>query len=355
MPLQDVKDKLRYHRSVGADILMMEPITYEDYRDWDMTTESILLHIFGESHAGFKRFRNSRFPASMREANDSTLRIHLEDQIAIMDTLIRQMESEQSHKGPTISASPTASTPNAQSNSTLIVTVTKVEAQAVLEVFSKASGQEWSRQILGKKTYYNLGIHGGTQVFMVQSEMGSATPGGALLTVHQSIQALRPQAVIMCGIAFGLHPDKQQLGDILIAQQIQSYEPQKIDLQRGQMPRGDRATSSELLLDRFHSGDIEWQGAQTRFGLILSGEKLVNDPTFRDLLLKTEPEALGGEMEGAGLYVAARDAKVDWILVKAICDWADGNKNSAAQPLAAHNAAEFVLHVLRLGGLGNAG
>ena len=132
--------------------------------------------------------------------------------------------------------------------------------------------------------------------------------------------------------------------------QLQSYEPQKLDLQRGQMPRGDRTMSSERLLDRFRSGDLDWEGASTSFGLILSGEKLVNEPAFRDLLLKLEPEAIGGEMEGAGLYVAAREAKVDWILVKAICDWAEGTKSDDAQPMAAHNAAQFVLHVLQLGG-----
>ena len=54
-------------------------------------------------------------------------------------------------------------------------------------------------------------------------------------------------------------------------------------------------------------------------------------------------------MEGAGLYAAAREAKVDWILTKGICDWADGTKNDDAQPLAARNAAQFVLHVVRLG------
>ena len=45
-----------------------------------------------------------------------------------------------------------------------------------------------------------------------------------------------------------------------------------------------------------------------------------------------------------------RDAKVEWILVKAICDWADGNKNDNAQSLAAGNAADFVRHVIQLGG-----
>jgi nucleoside phosphorylase len=40
---------------------------------------------------------------------------------------------------------------------------------------------------------------------------------------------------------------------------------------------------------------------------------------------------------------------VDWILVKAICDWADGSKNDSAQVLAANNAANFVLYALLLG------
>jgi hypothetical protein len=56
-------------------------------------------------------------------------------------------------------------------------------------------------------------------------------------------------------------------------------------------------------------------------------------------------------MEGAGLYAACEEAHVDWILVKAICDWADGQKELAAdvaQPLAAQNAATFVLNALEM-------
>jgi nucleoside phosphorylase len=104
------------------------------------------------------------------------------------------------------------------------------------------------------------------------------------------------------------------------------------------------------LLDRFRSGDLDWQGPARHFGLILSGEVLVNDLEYCKKLLSEEPEAIGGEMEGAGLYAATRDAKVDWIVVKAICDWADGNKDYEAQPMAAKNAAEFVRHVVELGG-----
>lgn len=246
---------------------------------------------------------------------------------------------------------PLADMASTQSDIVLIVTVTKIEALAVLEVFNV--GEKRIRRPIGNKTYYDLGVHGGASVFMVQSEAGIATPGGALLTVRQAIQYLQPQAVIMCGTAFGLRPDKQKLGDILITTKLHYYGPQKVDLQHGQIPRGDRVTVSERLLDRFRSGDLEWEAPpQTHFGLVLSGETLVNDPGFRDWLLEIEPEALGGEMEGAGLYAAAKSDKVDWIMVKAICDWADGMKNDEAQPLAAQYAAKFVLGVLQLGSLG---
>jgi len=227
-------------------------------------------------------------------------------------------------------------------NCVLIVTVTKVETLAVKNAFSKA----WKRVHIGEKTYYDLGLHGGISAILVQSEMGTATPAGALLTIRQAIQDLHPKTVIMCGIAYGLHPDKQKLGDILISKQIDYYEPQKIDIDQRQLPRGDRATASELPLDRFRSGVLDWKGASVHFGLMLSGEKLVNDPKFRSLLLYEEPEAIGGEMEGGGLYAACHNARVDWILVKGICDWADGNKNDDAQKIAARNAARFVLYVI---------
>jgi hypothetical protein len=55
-------------------------------------------------------------------------------------------------------------------------------------------------------------------------------------------------------------------------------------------------------------------------------------------------------MEGAGLYVASHHHKVDWIVIKAICDWADGEKGknkSGRQKKAAQNAAQFLMHALQ--------
>ena len=120
----------------------------------------------------------------------------------------------------------------------LLVTVTEVEAKTVLNVFPA-----WDRSFIGDKTYYNLGIIGGARTAMVQSEMGAGGQGGALLTIWEGIQALSPSTVIMVGIAFGLQPDKQHIGDILVSQRIRDYNPKKVSIDAYNQPqtslRGD--------------------------------------------------------------------------------------------------------------------
>jgi nucleoside phosphorylase len=237
----------------------------------------------------------------------------------------------------------------------LFVTATKVESKAIFDVFRSVNGHTPEPIPIGDRIYHNLGIINETNVFMVQSEMGTGGLGASLMTVQKGIFALSPSAVIMTGIAFGINAEKQSIGDVLVSQQLLLYELQRVSTEQGKLqliPRGDQPHASPWLFDRFRSADLYWDETKpkVRFGLILSGEKLVDNIDFREQLCEFAPEAIGGEMEGAGLYVACQDAKVDWILVKSICDWADGKKSQykdEQQLLAANNAANFVLHVLQ--------
>ena len=97
----------------------------------------------------------------------------------------------------------------------LLVTVTEVEARAVLDQFPESR-----LRFIGDRVYHDLGVIGGAKTFMVQSWMGAGGPGGALLTVAEGIQAVSPTAVVMVGIAFGFHPKKLRIGDILISQNV---------------------------------------------------------------------------------------------------------------------------------------
>lgn len=243
-------------------------------------------------------------------------------------------------------------------HSILLFTVTEVEARAVLKVIDEKFGRKCKQLFIGNNTYYDLGVVGGARTFMVRSEMGAGGPSGSAATALEAIGTLSPSAVIMIGIAFGVDPEKQNIGDILVSKQLLEYELQRVGTDRDGkpqiIPRGDRPSASPRLLDRFRDGQLSWEGPKVRFGLILSGQKLVDNIDFRDQLRKLESEAIGGEMEGSGLYDAAYRCKVDWILVKAICDWADGKKcenKSQRQEKAARNAARFTIHVIERGGL----
>lgn len=237
----------------------------------------------------------------------------------------------------------------------LIVTATKVESKAIIEVIGGAVGSAPKPVSIGNQMYQDLGVVNGARVFLVQSEMGSVGLGASLLTIGKGIEALSPSAVIMAGIAFGIDSKKQPIGEVLVSTQLILYEIQRIGTEEGKpklIPRGDRPHASPRLISWFRSTDLHGDDSKFRvhFGLILSGEKLVDNIDFRDQLKEFEPEAIGGEMEGAGLYAACHDAKVDWILVKSVCDWADGKKNrnkEAQQRSAANNAACFVLQVLQ--------
>ena len=239
----------------------------------------------------------------------------------------------------------------------LLVTVNRIEGKAVLDAFT--GGANHGLVNVGNHTFHDLGLVSGLRVAMVQCEMGSTGLGASLQTVQEAIAEVQPAAVIMVGVAFGVDSVKQMIGDVLVSKRVVSYEPQRIGTQDGKpnaIPRGAAGDASTKLLNHFRACDLQLDATtvKVRFGLIVSGEKLVDNLDFRTQLLQFEPEAIGGEMEGAGLYAACQNAKVDWILTKGICDWADGNKGAnkdANQQAAALNAAKFVFEALKTGNL----
>jgi hypothetical protein len=114
--------------------------------------------------------------------------------------------------------------------------------------------------------------------------------------------------------------------------------------------RGDKPHASTRLINFFEgAAQFSWTGATVTPGIILTGDKLVDNFDYREQLINFEKEAIGGEMEAAGVYVSSQDYKVDWIVIKAICDWGDnkGVNKERRQKKAAKSAAEFLIHALK--------
>ncbi len=232
----------------------------------------------------------------------------------------------------------------------VIITATKVELRAVTRLLKPYPGQ---KTILlayyGPETYY-IGKFGAHKTVVTKCRMGAIGEGAAILATERAQRLWRPKAVIMVGVAFGKDPKKQKMADVLVASQIISYEQQRVGEEI--IHRGAIKPSNTTLLNRFENVH-NWRftcpdGAQCNLlvGPILSGEKLVDALDFKATLFKQFPQAIGGEMEGAGLCAASGRVGAAWILVKSICDWGDGKKHKKHQPLAAAAAASLAHHVL---------
>lgn len=231
----------------------------------------------------------------------------------------------------------------------LILVVTPGERQAVLEAVHERVNRPPVMDQAAGRTIYTLGAVAGTEIMLAQAgEQGIGTAAGMLVTAREAIRQCRPDYVILAGICFGLRPGGQQLGDIVVAQRIQDIDHRKVTDKavRPVILRGVNVNCSPDLLDRFQAGQSTWPGAPVHFGLVLASSTLVNSEALVEQLRRDFPDAIAGEMEGAGAYqAAALEGKPDLIMVKAISDWGHG-KTEDMQATAARNAAEFVTHVI---------
>lgn len=233
----------------------------------------------------------------------------------------------------------------------VLITATDPELKAVMRRLEPYPNQGVVlKGFVEQETYY-IGKFGTCLAAVTRSEMGSLGSGSAILATQHAIRIWRPRAIVMVGIAFAKNPSKQKIADVLVASQVISYEPQRVG-QAETIYRGPITPSSPTLLNRFNVAP-DWaftrpDGSlcQCHVGPVLSGEKLIDSAKFKTSLIDEYPQAIGGEMEGVGLAAAAVRENVPWILVKGICDWADGNKHGKHQPLAAASAVSLVHHVL---------
>ncbi len=233
----------------------------------------------------------------------------------------------------------------------VVLTAAAVELNAVLRRLTPLDGLSHVAKINEKGVVYYAGKLGRTPAAVAMcSSQGSGGRDGSQALATKAIARFRPAAVVMVGIAFGLNEEKSSIGDVLVSDPVVPYEHQRVG-QDSQPVRSVPAKPGKTLLSRFKS-IVGWrflrpdgESVSIRIGPLLSGEKLVDDPKFKAQLTKMAPEAVGGEMEAWGLYAAADNADVEWIVVKSICDWADGLKDKKHQALAAATATDLVVAV----------
>lgn len=200
----------------------------------------------------------------------------------------------------------------------LLMTATETELLQVLRLLKPLPYMRRIRHITKEQQTYYAGKFAALPAVVVRCEMGAVGRDAALNTARDAIELWQPKALIMVGIAFGANRGKHQPADVLIAEEIVPYESQRVGpkiIFRSAIP-----SSGQTLLNRFKNA-LGWSfqrpdGSRVRAysGAILSGEKLIDDLLFKKNLMSPFLAAIGGEMEGAGVYAAASRAGLEWIL-----------------------------------------
>jgi nucleoside phosphorylase len=232
-----------------------------------------------------------------------------------------------------------------------VVVAVGVEKEAVLNQMKPLRSARAVHQVFHDSNTYFVGRLGAANVVLCMSDKGYGGRHGAHAVVSDMISTWRVCAIIAPGIAFGHEAKSQSIGDVLVSHKIIAYENQRIGV-AGIVDRGDEPLAGGVLLNRF--SNVEgWSflapsgvPVERHVGPLLSGEKLVDNPEFKKSLFERHPTAIGGEMEGVGIAAAADRCKREWIIIKAICDWGDGTKESSHQEFAAAAAVSLVVHVL---------
>jgi len=253
-------------------------------------------------------------------------------------------------KSPPIKSVPLEDIANKIDMQLLLITATENELRQVLRLLEPFENEEEILKVVTEYETYYLGKFGAFAASVVRSGMGSMGPLGSALTANAAIKLWKPGAVIVVGIAFGINKTKHKPADVLIAERLALYENQRIGSEI--VPRNSIPSTGLTLLNRFRNA-IDWSferpdGTKVKMhiGQMLSGNKLIDDPSFKQELIKRFPDSIGGEMEGAGVFDACSRARIEFIVVKGVSDWADGKKHDGYQEMAAASATSLARHVL---------
>lgn len=239
----------------------------------------------------------------------------------------------------------------------LIVTVADIERDVVLDVLEAHTGTTARIDYSTAVPTFSLGTINDAELYVVQTgSQGSGGGAGALAVTGSAVRQIDPHYALIVGICYGLRPGEQVFGDILVSERIRDLDHGKLVEVDGRIEerlRGETVMPSAMLLKAVRAAARTWQrksSVPVHVGLMLAWNKLINATPVVAELRERHPDAIGGDMEGAGFHAAARLGGVECLLIKGICDFAEG-KTDEAQPRAARNAAEFVLHLVVDGAL----
>ena len=248
----------------------------------------------------------------------------------------------------------------------LLVTANQIEYNAViasldpLEEYSCLLKYHYVSNLHGKNAFYIFGKFGHFNAAVhLMSDQGPAAAQD-VITVAADCFGHHLNAIFAVGVACGVK-GKAKMLDVLVSEKISVYTAARISTTSDGgykiENRGQFNIPVSSFLRTYFDQPPKWPTASSKIvnnlprtptlhkGNILSGNYLIDNQEFKDLLLQEFAyNAIGIEMEGAGLVHGSPDGKYKIMIVKGVCDFGDGKKNKKYQPTAAMLAVECLKH-----------
>ena len=256
-----------------------------------------------------------------------------------------------------------------QKTQILLVTANDFEQYAALSLLEPMEGSTTLLRFqhsytgnLAKAATYTCGRFGAFDAAVQRMTTQGPAPAQDVIAFAADCFCHNLNAIFGVGVACGVK-EKNNMLDVLVSKTVTFYDVARQGIIKGksEMISRDIANlpTSDFLLQHFNNPP-EWPTKKSKTvarlttkkpkkctGLLLSGSLLIDDKEFKEELLKNfAKEAIGIEMEGAGLYHDYRSHNYEILIVKAVCDFGDGKKNKDYQPTAALLAAECLHHYL---------
>lgn len=183
------------------------------------------------------------------------------------------------------------------------------------------------------------------------TQMGNVA---AAVAATRLLEVFDLETVVNLGIAAGIDRSKQNLGDIIIADQIRYYESGKLSERFEVSPSYTDLQSAVLKsLKLAHPGSwplgasIGGAQRQVHFGTVASGEKVIAQSEFAAALLTQDRKIVGIEMESHGIAAALHGRQEKFLLIRGISDFADHAKNDSARLSAMEGAVRLFNEALK--------
>lgn len=168
--------------------------------------------------------------------------------------------------------------------------------------------------------------------------LGSMGNVDSAVAASDILRDLDPAVLIVVGIAGGVPGPDRKLGDVVVADAVFYYEPEKLAGQKRQLrPQrlklsGDALQSAKMLLAARRD---------VHFGPIAAGEQVIASSARTRSLLKLEPKLEAIEMEswGVACAIAASLARTQLLVFRGVSDFADESKGDDWHVAAARAAA----------------